>query len=212
MMVPSVSYRLGFARRVVVWFLILMAGPVVMGQDKPAAGWTLGKGARAMKSPLGQPFIRLEMHSKVGMATMNSPRFALEKDKQSRLSLRFRTTVKGSRGDLGAWLMISYVGEGDKALGRQDAVFSYSPSWREKVIELAPPKGAVAAGMQMRLQQQEGTLDVADLAFTTEAVAVEQAPVASEEAYQEIASYTFKSEGGTKPEMVSPGGLSLIHI
>ena len=187
-----------------MWFLILMASGLVMGQDKPDTGWTLGKDARAMKSPLGQPFIRLEMPSKAGMASMNSPRFALEKDKPSRLSLRFRTTVKSSRSDLGAWLLISYVGEGDKPLGRQDVIFSYSPSWREKVIELAPTKGAVAVGMQLRLQQQEGTFDVADLAFTTEAV--EQTPVPSEDAYQEIASYTFKNEDGTKPEMVSPGG------
>jgi len=206
MMFPSFFYRQGSARRVVVWFLILMAAGAVMGQDKPDAGWTLGKDARAMKSPLGQPFIRLEMHSKAGMASMNSPRFALEKDKQSRLSLRFRTTVKQSGRDLGAWLLISYQGEAGKPLGTQFAVFGYSPSWREKVIEMAPPKGAVAVGMQLRLQQQEGTFDVADLAFTTEAVAVDQAPVASEEAYQEIASYTFKNDSGTKPEMVSPGG------
>ena len=183
-----------------------MTAGSVIGQDKTAEGWTLSKDARAMQSPLGQPFSRLQMTSKVGMASMNSPRFALEKDKQSRLSLRFRTTVKSSGRDGGAWLLISYVGEGDKPLGTQFAVFSYSPSWREKVIELAPPKGAVAVGMQLRLQQQEGTFDVADLAFKTEAVAMEQTPADSEDAYQEIASYTFKNEGGAKPELISPGG------
>ena len=183
-----------------------MTAGSVAAQDKPAADWTLSKDARVMRSPLGEPFTRLELDSQAGMASMNSPRFALENDQQARLALRFRTTVKSSGRDLGAWLLISYVGEGDKPLGTQFAVFGCSSSWREKVIELAPPKGAVAAGMQMRLQQQEGTFDVADLAFTSEAVAVEQAPVASEEAFQEIASYTFKSEDGTKPELVSPGG------
>ena len=204
---PMRTHGLGnVGQWICVWLLVLITAGAAVAQDKSADGWTLGKDARAMHSPLGEPFTRLEQHSKVGMASLNSPRFALEKDKQARLSLRFRTTVKGSGRDHGAWLLISYQGEGDKPLGRQDAVFSYSPSWREKAIDLTPPKGAVAANVQLRLQQQEGTFDVADLAFKTEAVAAEPAPVAAEEAYQEIASYTFKNDVGTKPELVSPGG------
>jgi len=204
--IPICLSGLKLARSTCGCLLVFVAAGAAVAQDKPAEGWTLGENVRAMHSPLGEPFTRLQSASKTETASMDSPRFALEKDKQSRLSLRFRTTVKGSVRDHGAWLLISYQGEGDKPLGRQDAVFSYSPSWREKVIELAPPKGAVAVGMQMRLQQQEGTFDVADLAFTTETVAVEQTPVASEEACQEIASYTFKNDGGTKPGLVFPGG------
>jgi len=183
-----------------------MTAGAALAQDKSTGGWNLSNGVRAMHSPLGEPFTRLELHSKVGMVSMNSPRFALEKDKQAQLSLRFRTTVRSSGRDLGAWLLISYQGENDKPMGRQDAFFGYAPTWREKLIELAPPKGAVAAIVQLRLQQQEGTFDVADLDFKTEAVAVQQAPVATEDAYQEIASYTFKNDPGTKPELASPSG------
>ncbi|MEI8037335.1 MAG: sugar-binding protein [Verrucomicrobiota bacterium] len=194
-----------FARSARVWLWVLMTAGSVAAQDKPAADWTLSKDARVMRSPLGEPFTRLELDSQAGMASMNSPRFALENDQQARLALRFRTTVKSSGRDLGAWLLISYQGEGGKPMGTQFAVFGYSPTWREKVIALAPPMGAVTAGMQLRLQNQAGTFDVADLAFTTESVAVEPTPPATEEAYQEIASYTFNNDG-TKPGMVSSGG------
>ena len=204
---PVVCY-LGWKlyRAICVWLLVLITAGAVVAQDKQAEAWTLGKEARAMRSPLGTPFFRLQSASQTEIARMKSPKFALEKDKQARLSLRFRTTVKGSGRDHGAWILISYQGEGDRPLGRQDVYFSYSPSWREKVIDLMPPKGAVAANMQLRLQQQEGTFDVADLTFSTHAGAVEQATVASEDSYQEIASYTFKNDGATKPELVSPGG------
>ena len=84
------------------WLLVLMTAGAVIAQDKPAEVWSLSKEARAMTSPLGHAFTRMQLTSQTGMATMGSPRIMLEKDKQSRLFMRYRTSAKSSGRDLGA--------------------------------------------------------------------------------------------------------------
>ena len=207
------AYSLQFTRWVSIGGFALMAVGLAFGQTVNTNHWTVSGNATVMRSPLGKSFTRLQLASdKSKIAEMSLSEVALAPDKQSRLSLSYRTTAKTSRQDRGAWLLILYFDGNKKPVGTQVAVFGCTSAWLEELITLTPPKAAASAGLHLRLQEEAGTFDLENITLSTQPVQIATDPAPPEADYVELAAYTLSNEAG-KPRLLSSNpGLPSIEM